>query len=573
MTHRYLYTLAFCFIVYCLPAQGPMWNWETNCGSSSSDKALDVALGSDGSVYSCGFFNDNGQFGPNIYLNNNSYSKDAFIAKQDPQGNYLWVNYVNSGLDDRALGVVVDKDDNVIITGTFWSTMTVGPYTLYGSADSPFIVKYNSAGTLIWAITGGGDGDDHGFDMVTDANGDIFLTGFLSTHYGPPTCTAYFGNLPSFTYSDSIAYLTKISSTGVFQWVRTFDGTDVQRDNDIAMDNQGGLYVVGGFYGTNKNFGPITMSSNAGSRDIYVIKYDSNGNFQFVNQVGGYNDDRANGIVCGADNMLYITGEFRAEIFFDGDTLNNEGGPGGKDIFVAKMDVNGGWKWATKAGSNSGGECGRGITSTNQHCIFVTGEAKGANVQFGDSLSLNTGTDSIQIFVAGIDTAGVWRWVVQCGGAGEDRGYGIVADDACRLYFCGYFSQTYATFGPFADTTYGLKDGYVARLDMTCFNYVNDSITVVDNQQQECSPRIASFLSPNSYADNVQIQNADCITKGEWIIYNIWGQPVFVTDNLKTAWTGTDNKGNFLPAGTYYYILNSTEGAAITLTGHITLIR
>ena len=573
--HRYLLTFAFCILTFCLSAQltTPVWNWETNCGNSSSDKTLDVALGSDGSIYSCGFFNDNGTFG-SIQLNNNSYSKDAFIAKQDKLGNYIWVNYLNSGLDDRALGVCVDKDDNVIITGTFWSSLTVGPYYLQGSADSPFIVKYNSSGTLLWAVTGGGNGDDHGFDMVTDNAGDIYLTGFLSTHYGPPTCTATFGSLPSFSYSDSIAFIAKLSATGTWQWVHTFDGADVQRDNDIAIDNSGGLYVVGGFHGQNQYFGPIPLSSNNNSRDIFVVKYDLNGNFQWVNQVGGYADDRANGITYSSDGFLYITGEFRAEIFFDGDTLNNYGGPGGKDIFVAKMDQQGGWKWASRAGSKSGGESGRAIVTNNRNCIFVTGQCKGDTVQFGDSLYVCPGADSIQIFVAGIDTAGKWRWAVQCGGPGEDRGYGIEADDSCRVYHVGYYAGQYPTFGQITDTSYGMKDGFVARLDVTCFDYTSDSLIGVHSPNDpSCTPFIPSYWSPNSHTGNIRILNGDCMSKGNWTIYNLWGQPVYSTTDLRAEWDARDKNGNLLPSGTYYYVLNSTEGEILTLTGHITLIR
>lgn len=572
MTHRYFLTLAFCCFVYCLSAQSPLWNWETNCGSSSSDKALDVALGSDGSIYSCGFFNNAGQFGT-IALTNNSYSKDAFIAKQDKYGNYLWARSVNSGLDDRALGVTVDKDDNVIICGTFWSSMQVGPYYLSGSADSPFIIKYDENGNLLWAVTGGGNGDDHAFDMVTDNSGNIFVTGFLSTHYGPPVCTAAFGALPQFSYSDSIGFIAKLSATGVWQWVHTFDGTDVQRDNDIAIDAQGGLYVCGGFYGSNNYFGPIPLSSIANSRDIFVTKYDANGNFQWVNQVGGYADDRANGITYGADGFLYLTGEFRAEIYFDGDTLNNNGGPGGKDIFVAKMDINGGWKWASKAGSDSGGESGRAITSTNNHCVYITGQCKGANVAFGDSISLNTGTDSTQIFVAGIDTAGKWRWAVQAGGIGEDRGYGVAADDSCMVYFCGYFSAPACTLGQFIQNTYGSKDGIVARLDVTCFNYTSDSLTHVETHDGMCAPYLPSFLSVNSDVDYVSVQNGACLTEGTLTIYNLWGQPVFATQNLNARWYGTATNGGMLPGGTYFYVIQSTEGADITATGKVMLVR
>ncbi len=573
MTRRYFLSFAFSLLAFCLSAQGPIWNWANNCGNTSSDKALDVALGSDGSVYSCGFFNGTGTFG-SIVTGSGSSSKDAFLAKQDPNGNYLWANYCNSGLDDRALGVHVDKDDNVLICGTFWSSMVVGPYNLQGSADSPFIIKYSPTGALIWAVTGGGQGDDHAFDMVTDQNGDIYVTGFLSTHYGPPTCTAQFGNLTPFSYSDSIAFLAKLSSTGTWMWVRTFDGADVQRDNDIAIDNAGGIYIAGGFYGQNQMFGPIPLNSNSNSRDIFVTKFDSNGNFQWVNQVGGYNDDRANGITCGADGYLYVTGEFRAECNFDGDTLNNNGGPGGKDIFVAKMDINGGWKWATKAGSDDGGECGRSIASNNQHCIYVTGQTQGSNVQFGDSLSFSTGLDGIQAFVAGIDTAGKWRWVQQAGSPGEDRGYGVEATNDCKVYAVGYFDGPNSTFGPYSETSYGLKDGFVVRLDVTCFNYVNDSITTVGAISSSCIPIIPNYMSPNSTTnDYITIQNADCIKKGDWRIYNMWGQPVYASSDLTASWDGRDFNGNYLPSGSYYYTLNSTEGAEVAITGQITIIR
>jgi hypothetical protein len=549
-----------------------MWNWNTHCGNSGADKALDVAMSSDGYVYTCGYYNDEAYF-DTVHIPQSSASKEIFVAKQDEYGNYLWARTATGGNDDRALGLCVDKDDNIIVTGTFWNYLSFDTVGLAGTSDHCFVAKYDPQGNVLWAICGGGEGDDHGYDVVTDANGTIYITGFLSNHWAPPVCTATFGSLPQFTYSDSIAFVACISSAGVWQWVRTFDGCDAERDNDIAVDNQGGVYVVGGFYGANRNFGPVTLSANANSRDIYVIKYDTNGNFQWVEQVGGYNDDRANGITVGADSMIYITGEFRAEVNFGGDTLNNNGGPGGKDIFVAKMDRNGNWKWASKAGSKTGGESGRAITATNDHCIFVTGQVQGQHVKFGDSLLFDTGPDSIQIFVAGIDTAGRWRWALQAGGPNEDRGYGIEADEECRLYVCGYYDPPGVTFGFFTDTSYGGKDCFAARLDVTCFNYVNDSLTDVHSPGVTCVPVIQSVLTPNSDVDYVSIQNADCITQGTWTIYNLWAQPVFVTEDLQAKWRGQSSTGTLLPAGTYYYVLQSTDNSGITVTGQILVLR
>lgn len=576
---RYFFIAAL-FACCNLSAQAPVWNWAVNCGNTSSDKALDVQVADDGYVYSCGYFNDNGIFGP-IQLTPNAVSKEAFLTKLDSSGNFIWARSGGGYFDDRALGLTIDPQGNIIITGTFWSNISFGSYTLGGSADHVFVVKYDPAGNIIWATAGGGQGDDHGYDMVTDSAGNIFITGYLSTHYGPPVCNSMFGSLPPFSYTDSIAFVARMSSAGQWVWVKTFDGTDVQRDNDIAIDSAGNVYVCGGFYGTNRQFGSASINSVAGSRDIYVVKYDANGNFIWVKSTGDSLDDRANGIIVGADQKLYITGEFRDHVPFGPDTLNNNGGPNGKDIFVAKMDLDGNWIWAKKAGSNSGSESGRAIVENNKHNIFITGQCKG-NVNFGNDTSFSTGTDSVQIFVAGIDTTGDWKWAVQCGGAIEDRGYGITTDSACRIYFCGYFDWAPASFGPNTVTSYGAKDGFIARLSETCFDYEEDSIIIVPPPPPSPSPgdcplAISNIYSPNGDGINdvLTIQNDTCIEYGSWYIYNRWGNLVYYTTELQAGWPATDNSGKPVSEGVYYYILDvvKTGPEHEILKGFIHVIR
>ena len=566
------------FFTVHLFAQGPVWDWTTNCGSSAGDKSLDVQVDSAGYVYSCGYFNGNAQFGAiNFGLNWWTGRKHPFLAKQDPSGNYLWAKYGVGGADTRALGLCVDMDDNIIVTGTYWYSCSFDSNSVSGIADHIFVVKFDPAGNVLWVITGGGNGDDHGYDVVADENGDIYITGYLSTHYGPPTCTATFGSLPQFSYSDSIAFLGKISTAGQWQWVRTFYGTDVSRDNDLTLDENGNVYVCGGYYGVNRVFGSAVLSS-VGGRDIFVVKYDSLGNYQWVRSVGSSYDDRANGIATGADSKLYVTGEFRGELVFGDDTLNNNGGPGGKDIFVAKLDTAGNWLWASKAGSDKGGESGRAITTTAAHNIFITGQTKG-NVIFGDStISFTTNpSDSIQIFVAAIDTAGRWRWAQECGGPNEDRGYGIDADNSCKLYYCGYFSGPTATFGPTLVTSYGTKDGFTARLNVTCFDYVSDTLSGIrDPGLSQCAPFVNNLLAPNGSTNvsTIRIVNRDCLTEASWKIYNILGVAVFESDDLNSEWNGKDQSGNSAPSGSYFYEIRGIDHSVPqSFTGQILLIR
>lgn len=555
-SRQLLFFILFFGISLSLTAQLPVMDWSVQCGNSSSDKALDVQVDNSGNVYACGYFNNSGTFG-SIQLNPGLWSKETFLTKIDSNGTFLWAKTGGGYFDDRALGLVIDPFGDIIITGTYWSNSTFGPYTLNGSADHVFVVKYDANGNEIWARTGGGQGDDHGYDMVCNPQGDIFITGYLSTHYGPAVCNSSFGSLPSITYSDSIAFVARMSSSGTWQWLRTFGGCDEQRDNDIVLDSAGNVYVVGGFYGT-KQFETQTLSSTSGSRDIFVIKYDENGNFLWVKTTGSAYDDRANGITIDTDQSLYITGEFRDEVAFGTDTINNHGGPNGRDIFVAKMDTAGNWIWAKRAGSNSGDEAGRAITINEKHNIYVAGNCKGT-VHFGNDTTFSTAPDSVQAFLAAIDTTGDWIWALQCGGDNEDRAYGVTADSSCRVFFCGYFDAPNFNYGTQNLTTYGRKDCFVARVNETCFEYeTQDTLVPPSPSPGDCVLGFPNVVSPNGDGVNdiALIYNDTCVMYGSLYIYNRWGTLVYYSSKVDEGWPCVDRDGKPVSDGVYYYILD-----------------
>ena len=567
----FVFALVFPFL---LPAQQTTTiPWAVNCGNTSSDKALDVSLGADGNVFVSGYFNDNGIFGP-ISLLPNAYSKEAFVTCLDPAGNFVWAVSGGGNFDDRGLGLANDPQGNVLVTGTYWSSCNFGPINLNGSADHIFLVKIDPNGNFMWGVTGGSDGDDHGYDIVTDPQGNIYMTGYLSNHYFWGIGTAVFGNLPTFQVYDSIAFVAKLDPAGTWQWVQTFGGTDVERDNDLVIDSLGNVYVAGGFYGT-KQFGPNTLTSTNGSRDIFVIKYDAAGNFQWVKTTGDSLDDRANGITIDAQQNLYVTGEFRDHVPFGPDTLNNYGGPNGRDIFVARMTTAGSWVWAKRAGSTSGGDAGRAITCDTKGNVFVTGQCKGT-VKFGNDTIFATGTDSVQAFVAAIDTSGDWIWALQAGGPLEDRGYGIAVDTSCAIYFCGYFDQS-GQFGSNSLTTYGRKDGFIARIDGGCF--VNDppDTTAVPPPPAECTAIIPNVFTPNADGMNdlLGISDPSCITEMRWEIFNRWGQPVFFSSDPSMTWNGTGKGGEVLSEGVYYYAFEASfaNGGQVARKGYVSLYR
>lgn len=550
------------------------WKWAVSAGGGKSDKGNDITHDKYGNHYIGGYYNTpSTSTGAGVSFGTLNpmaqFGKEGFLAKIDGNGNWVWVKSAIGGYDERVLGVHCDTvNDYVYATGTTWSfgsdQLQFGSCntTAVSSDDEVFLTKFDLLGNCIWNIATGGSSDDQGYDMVTDKNGNIYLSGFISDKYKQGGVVAQFGSLNvPIPFGDSLAFVSKVSANGVFQWVQTFGGCDGSRDNRVVLDSANNVYVVGGFYGT-KSFGTSTKTS-AGGVDIFVVKYDKNGNFQWVETAGGLLSDRANSITIDHYNDLYITGEFRDIINFGSDVLNNYGGPNGRDIFVAKMKTNGTWLWADKAGGNGGSDRGNRIIANQKGNIFVTGQFK-KSCKFSPTVILNNTIDSVQIFVAAIDTGGVWRWALQGGGDLEDRGNGLSLDDSCNLYVTGYYSNT-ALFGSNSVTSSGLRDIVVAKINNACFEYVNTpTVTPTPTVALvECITLIPNVFSPNNdlVNDKWQIKN-NCIEKVSIQIYNRWGDLVKNFDDKSQSWDGKTNSGNECINGVYFYV-----GTIILLNG------
>jgi gliding motility-associated-like protein len=187
----------------------------------------------------------------------------------------------------------------------------------------------------------------------------------------------------------------------------------------------------------------------------------------------------------------------------------------------------------------------------------------------------HTGSDSIQAFVAAIDSLGDWKWAMHAGGPLEDRGYGIEADSACRLYFCGYFDVPSALFGTDTVTSFGRKDGFVARIDGGCFDYIPDAIEPV--VLDECNPTLPNVFTPNGDGINdcISVSNEGCIESMKCVFYNRWGQLVYESSEKGFCWDSRNINGALVPAGTYFYVYEGElrNGKSIVRKGQITILR
>lgn len=172
--------------------------WAKGFGGSGDDRGLAVTTDAAGNLYSTGHFSGTIDFDPSsatYMLANPAYARGAYVMKMDPAGNFIWVKgfvgTIAGGGEREGRALAVDAANNIYTIGHFTETVDFNPSTAPAdtfnltAANGPFntdvfIVKTDSAGNFIWAISLGNTGDDRGRGIVLDANNAIFSTGYYA---------------------------------------------------------------------------------------------------------------------------------------------------------------------------------------------------------------------------------------------------------------------------------------------------------------------------------------------------------------------------------------------------------
>ena len=338
------------------------WLWAQKAGGTSDDGGYSIAIDSSGNSYVTGYFHSTASFG-NITLTS-SGSYDIFVAKLDSNGNWLWAKKAGGTSDDYGYSITIDFSGNSYVTGYFYSTASFGTTTLTSSGDCDiFVAKMDSSGNWLGANQAGGTGEDYGFSIAIDSSGNSYVTGYFQG-------IAYFGTTTLTSSGGDDIFVATLNNGGNWQWAQKAGGTSPDYGYGIAIDSSGNSYVTGYFWGT-ASFGTTTLTSS-GDIDIFIAKLDSSGNWLGAKQAGGTSNDYGYGIAIDSLGNSYVTGYFEGTASFGTTTLTSNGG---NDIFVAKLDSSGNWLWAHKAGGTSN-DLGYGIDTDSSGNSYVTGYFK-----------------------------------------------------------------------------------------------------------------------------------------------------------------------------------------------------
>ncbi|HTF04260.1 MAG TPA: T9SS type A sorting domain-containing protein [Bacteroidia bacterium] len=139
-------------------------------------------------------------------------------------------------------------------------------------------------------------------------------------------------------------FMLRLDASGIFQWVVTTGSTQTESIMSIDIDPTGYIFVTGVFNDT-VDFNPGTGTTNLianGLQDIFVCKYDFNGDLVWAKSIGGYSYDNSFGIAVDASENVYVVSQFYNTVDFDpGAGVFNLTSVGGTDVGVWKLNVTG----------------------------------------------------------------------------------------------------------------------------------------------------------------------------------------------------------------------------------------
>lgn len=394
--------------------------WSKRFGDGSQQNGLGIATDASDNLLVFGSYSGTLDFG-SAPLNGTG----AFVAKLDRDGNHLWSkSFVTTSVPPTPRAIATDRYDNVIFIGDFSSSADFGGGPLVSSAGSQdvFVVKLDGNGNHLWSRRFGDDAFQLGWGVVTDAEGDIIITGEHngSIDFGGGPLTAGPG-VPA-------VFLAKLDEDGNHLWSKGFSGGTIQYVRDVTTDPNKNVVLTGYFFGPmDLGGGPLV---SAGAADIFVAKLDASGNHVWSKRFGSASGEGSHGVAADPDGNIAVVGSSFGAIDLGGGPLTNAGD---EDLFVAKLDGDGNHLWSHTFG-DAAKQRALAVATDPAGCVVVNGIFQGT-IDFGGAPLVSAGEDDGYVVKLGLD--GEYLWSRQLGDAERQFGYGVTTDRDSNVIVTG----------------------------------------------------------------------------------------------------------------------------------------
>ncbi len=249
-------------------------------GNFISATSFDVdVIDADGNMYSSNYFTGTFDFDPGAgtAMLTSAGSRDIYIIKLDPAGNFRWVKQIGDVGADEARVLDIDPAGDLILTSMYEGTVDYDPNSgvdLKTSAGMKDLViqKLDTAGNSLWAKSFGGPGAEFFNGAYVDGLGNVYSTGNyeLTTDFDPGP------GIQNYTVLGlADAFVLKLNTDGEYEWAYSLGSTDFENGVGVHADAMGNFYGSG-LFSLTIDFDPgpgVDNETSNGGGDMYIFKW------------------------------------------------------------------------------------------------------------------------------------------------------------------------------------------------------------------------------------------------------------------------------------------------------------
>jgi hypothetical protein len=279
---------------------------------------------------------------------------------------------------------------------------------------------------------------------------------YVTGYFSSPAITFGTYTLTNSGTNSGDVFIAKYDANGNILWAKSAGGTSPDFGIFVSTDASGNAYLMGYYNSSSLTFGTYTLT-NTGNSNIFLAKYSPSGNVLWAKTTVGTGTSEAHGVATDVAGNSYITGDFNSPtLTFGTHSISNTGV---LDVFLAKYDSSGNALWA-KSAQGTSADWGNAVTTDSSCNVFITGRYDSPTLTLGTFTITNAGSE--RTFLAKYDSAGTVLWAKNVGTGTDDMGNAVATDASNNIYVTGAFLSS-LTVGTNTLTNTGNYDVYLAK--------------------------------------------------------------------------------------------------------------